>query len=384
MKVKMAKLIMCLFTLLPVKKIIVFESFFGKQFSDSPKAIHKFLLENKNEYAYRLIWAVKPGYEDEFIKQNIETVKRGSFKWLVLMARASYWVNNVRVPDWVVKNKKTTYLQTWHGTPLKKLGLDIEKLTMPGIDQATYRKTLVSDTSKWDFLIAQNDYASEKYQSAFNLSADKVKVTGYPRNDFLKNFDVDFVDEMKKEIGISTSKKVILYAPTWKDNNSYEKGSYRSVLDIDLEKMHSVLGSEYVLLIKWHYLISDQIKIPEKFKGFAIKVPQTYDINSYFVISDFLITDYSSVFFDYANLQRPIIFFTPDWETYQNEVRGMYSDIIADLPGIVVDTTTTLIEAIITPTYPSAQFVESYCSQDDGTATERIVSSVIKKHLKES
>ncbi|EUJ34068.1 teichoic acid biosynthesis protein [Brochothrix thermosphacta DSM 20171 = FSL F6-1036] len=106
MKVKMAKLIMCLFTLLPVKKIIVFESFFGKQFSDSPKAIHKFLLENKNEYPYRLIWAVKPGYEDEFIKQNIETVKRGSFKWLVLMARASYWVNNVRVPDWVVKNKK--------------------------------------------------------------------------------------------------------------------------------------------------------------------------------------------------------------------------------------------------------------------------------------
>lgn len=384
MKVKMAKLIMCLFTLLPVKKIIVFESFFGKQFSDSPKAIHKFLLENKNEYAYRLIWAVKPGYEDEFIKQNIETVKRGSFKWLVLMARASYWVNNVRVPDWVVKNKKTTYLQTWHGTPLKKLGLDIEKLTMPGIDQATYRKTLVSDTSKWDFLIAQNDYASEKYQSAFNLSADKVKVTGYPRNDFLKNFDVDFVDEMKKEIGISTSKKVILYAPTWKDNNSYEKGSYRSVLDIDLEKMHSVLGSEYVLLIKWHYLISDQIKIPEKFKDFAIKVPQTYDINSYFVISDFLITDYSSVFFDYANLQRPIIFFTPDWETYQNEVRGMYSDIIADLPGIVVDTTTALIDAIITPSYPSTQFVESYCSQDDGTATERIVSSVIKKHLKES
>lgn len=384
MKVKMAKLIMCLFTLLPVKKIIVFESFFGKQFSDSPKAIHKFLLENKNEYAYRLIWAVKPGYEDEFIKQNIETVKRGSFKWLVLMARASYWVNNVRVPDWVVKNKKTTYLQTWHGTPLKKLGLDIEKLTMPGIDQATYRKTLVSDTSKWDFLIAQNDYASEKYQSAFNLSADKVKVTGYPRNDFLKNFDVDFVDEMKKEIGISTSKKVILYAPTWKDNNSYEKGSYRSVLDIDLEKMYSVLGAEYVLLIKWHYLISDQIKIPEKFKGFAIKVPQTYDINSYFVISDFLITDYSSVFFDYANLQRPIIFFTPDWETYQNEVRGMYSDIIADLPGIVVDTTTTLIEAIITPTYPSTQFIESYCSQDDGAATERIVSSVIKKTLKGS
>ncbi|HCZ39366.1 MAG TPA: CDP-glycerol glycerophosphotransferase family protein [Brochothrix thermosphacta] len=381
MKERVAKLLMWLLTRFGSKNIIVFESFFGKQYSDSPKAIYEYLKTHQDEYKYQLIWSVKEGFEDQFKENEIEYVRRGSLRWIILMARSSYWINNTRQPSWIIKGKGTKYIQTWHGTPLKKLGLDIEKVTMHGADTESYRLNFIKDTEKWDSLIAQNNYAAKVFKTAFNIPEEKLIVSGYPRNDYLLNYTEDEAANIKRKLGIIEGKKVILYAPTWKDNKSLSKGAYEAFLPMNLEEMFAELSDDYVLLIKWHYLIANEVEIPEKYKDFAFKVPQTIDINQYFIISDMLITDYSSVFFDYANLKRKIIFYTPDWEEYENDVRGMYPEISRSLPGEQVSDTAELINAIKTEDTLNIDFVNKYCSYDDGHATQRIVEQKITNKI---
>lgn len=378
MKERIACFIMRMIARLPVKKVIVFESFFGKQLSDSPKAIYEYLKEHEDYQQYRLIWSVKSSFETFFDAANCEYVRRGSFKWLLLMARARYWVNNTRQPAWLTKNKRTTYIQTWHGTPLKKLGVDIEQVTMPGTTTANYRINFIRDTKKWDVLLAQNDYSAKVFERAFKVDKTKIITTGYPRNDRLTRYKTQDTIAIKQQLNLPQDKKIILYAPTWKDNQSYRRGQYKAFLELDLKQLYQSLGEEYLILIKWHYLIADHVTIPSEYADFAIKVPQTMDINDYFLISDILITDYSSVFFDFAILNRPIVFFTPDWEKYQTEVRGMYPELSDDLPGAVVQTTTALIQAIQQSTPPSAAFIKRYCYLEDGQATARVVAQMFQ------
>lgn len=380
MKKKIACFIMKIMARLPVKDIIIFESFFGKQLSDSPKALYDYMKNDKAYHHYRLIWSVKASFEPVFVASGCEFVRRGSFKWIMLMARARYWVNNTRQPDWLVKNSQTTYLQTWHGTPLKKLGTDIEEVTMPGTTTANYRVNFTRDTKKWDVLLAQNDYAANVFERAFQVDSDRIITTGYPRNDRLSNYNVAEIKAIKQRLKLPCNKKIILYAPTWKDNQSYRRGEYKAFLEFDLKTMYAELGKDYIVLIKWHYLIADHLTIPTEYEQFAIKVPQTIDINVYFLISDILITDYSSVFFDYAILKRPIIFFTPDWDAYQNEIRGIYPEISGALPGIMVQTTAALIRAIRLEQEPSTAFYDRFCYLEDGLATARVVASVFTKN----
>lgn len=367
--------------ILPKKKNrIIFESFLGKQYSDNPRALYEYLLEHYPS-EYELIWSVDKRYVKLFEEKGVPYYKRFSVKWLIAMNTANLWVSNSRLPLWIPKPKKTTYLQTWHGTPLKKLALDMDEVHMPGTDTEKYKKNFTTESKKWDFLVSPNTYSSEIFRRAFKFNKTMLEA-GYPRNDHLvNNNNEEYIHRLKVDLGIPRGKKVILYAPTWRDNEYYARGRYKFDIKLDLEKMRKELGDDYIILLRMHYLISENIDVTQ-YDGFVQDFSTYEDIRDLYLVSDTLITDYSSVFFDYAILNRPIVFFTYDLESYRDTLRGFYFDFEEDAPGPLLFDTDSIIEAVLNeddPYYNKRQiFRNTYCSLEDGQASKRVLEHVIK------
>ncbi|MCY7918085.1 CDP-glycerol glycerophosphotransferase family protein [Bacillus vallismortis] len=365
---------------LPVKKkTVIFESFAGKQYSCNPRAIYEYMKEHHPEY--NLVWSVNPGYTEIFEEKNVPYINRFTLKWLFAMARAEYWVVNSRLPLWIPKPKHTTYVQTWHGTPLKRLAVDMEEVHMPGTNTEKYKQNFTKEASKWDYLISPNRYSTEIFARAFQFNKTMIE-SGYPRNDFLYTDNrPKTMKDIKKKLNIPEDKKVILYAPTWRDNEFYATGKYKFQLQMDLDKMLEKFGEDSVILLRMHYLVAESFDF-EKYEGFIFDVSLYPDIRELYVISNILITDYSSVFFDYANLRRPIIFYTYDIENYRDTLRGFYFDLEREAPGKLVYNELELMEEIervlrnpqLHKNYES--FYEKFCSFEDGKASERVVKSI--------
>lgn len=364
--------------LLPVdQKLVMFESFLGKQYSCNPRAIYEYMQNQHPEY--KMYWSVDKRYTAVFEDAGIPFVKRFSIPWLFKMTRARFWVINSRLPLWIPKPKHTTYLQTWHGTPLKKLAADMKEVHMPGTDTEQYKRNFHEESSKWDFLISPNAYSTEIFARAFNVEPAKIIETGYPRNDILYNGNNrDTIDSLKKKMGIPLDKKVILYAPTWRDDEFYSKGKYKFDVQLDLDKMREQLGKEYVILLRLHYLISENLDL-STYTGFAYNFSNYEDISHLYLISDLILTDYSSVFFDYANLKRPMIFYVYDIDNYRDKLRGFYFDFEATAPGPLVKTTDEVIaeiQALDSSEINFASFYDTFCSLEDGEAARRVVEKV--------
>nr|WP_313886424.1 CDP-glycerol glycerophosphotransferase family protein [Bacillus sp. SD088] len=366
----------------PKKKLIIFESFHGKQYSDNPRAIYEYMLEHHIEY--EMYWSIDKRYMEQFRKRhNIRCLQRFSFQWLMKMARARYWIVNSRLPLWIPKPRETIYVQTWHGTPLKRLGADIEEVHMPGTNTEKYKQNFTYEATKWDYLLSPNEYSTKIFTSAFNYKKAIVE-SGYPRNDFLINHnDEKNILGIKKREGIPVNKKVILYAPTWRDDQFYTKGKYKFNLHLDLEKMKNDLGEQYILILRLHYLVSESLDL-SGMEDFVINLSNHEDIRELYVISDMLVTDYSSVFFDYANLKRPMLFYVYDLEDYRDKLRGFYFDFENQAPGPLVKNTNDLIEEIklieengYTPPRTTIEFNERFCSLEDGQASKRVINEII-------
>lgn len=365
--------------MLPIrKKTVVFESFLGKQFSDNPKAIYDHIKEYLPDY--RLYWSFDRNVYPNFDQHEIRAISRLSIRWIFIMARAEYWVTNSRLPLWIPKRKDTIYVQTWHGTPLKKLGLDIDEVHMPGTTTEKYKSNFTYEASKWDYLISPNAYSTDVFRSAFDYDK-KIIESGYPRNDvlFTKNTKIN-IEQIKSQLNIPINKQVILYAPTWRDNDYHSIGKYRFKLHLDLSFMKDTLGDDYIILLRTHYLVADQIDL-KGYEEFVWNLSHYSDISELYLISDILITDYSSVFFDYANLQRPILFYVYDIEEYREELRGFYLDFENIAPGPLVKTTEELVKKIKglkvhdhATKYINADFIDKFCYLEDGNASKRIVN----------
>ena len=367
----------------PQKNAIVFESFLGKQYSCNPRAIYEYLQQHHPHF--RMVWSVDKEFTDYFEKNNIPYVQRYSLRWLFRMARAEYWVTNSRLSLWLPKPKHTTYVQTWHGTPLKKLAGDMEEVHMPGTTTAKYKRNFFKESGKWNVLISPNAYSSEIFKRAF-LFDKRLIESGYPRNDYLYTHNnPQMIASLKKQYGIPLDKKVLLYAPTWRDNQFYEAGRYKFDLDLDLQQLRQQLGKDYVIILRMHYLVAENFDLTP-YAGFAFDFSKDVDIRDLYLISDTLITDYSSVFFHYANLQRPIIFYMYDIEQYRETLRGLYFDIEQQAPGPIVRTTEEVIAAIqqfaennFAVPDSFASFYERFCYLEDGEATRRVVEQVFLK-----
>ncbi|PLT31045.1 hypothetical protein CUU66_04365 [Peribacillus deserti] len=369
---------------LPAKKnLVIFESFLGKQYSCNPRAIFEYI--EKHHPEYDMYWSVDKRYTSVFDKEGIPYLKRFSLSWLLNVPRAQYWVSNSRMPLWIPKPKHTTYLQTWHGTPLKKLAADMKEVHMPGTKTENYKRNFLAESSKWDYLISPNPYSTEIFSRAFAVDKSKIIESGYPRNDILyTGLNAENITDTKKRLGISLDKKVVLYAPTWRDDQFYSVGKYKFELQLDLNNMKQELGDDYVILLRLHYLIADDLDL-SAFKGFAYNLSRHGDINELYLISDLLITDYSSVFFDFANLKRPMIFYVYDIETYRDKLRGFYFDFESQAPGPLVKTTEEIIAEIkmfesngFNPGESMEEFNNKFCGLEDGRAAQRVVERVFQ------
>lgn len=364
---------------LPRKKMVLFESFFGTQFSDNPRAVYEYMREHCPDY--ELIWNVQRKYKKLFQKEHIPYVIKYSFRGLWKWARAAYWVTNSRWPLWLPKPEKTIYIQTWHGTPLKTLGTDIRRITMPGMTIERYKKEFTEESRKWDYCIAPNDYASKIFKRAFELQGTMIR-SGYPRNDLLvrKNNETA-IRQIKEKLGIGQAKKVILYAPTWRDNQFTDIDHYTFAMKLDLDRMKREFGPDTVLLVRLHYLVDHPMDL-SKYQGFVMDVSGYADCRELFLASDCLITDYSSVFFDYAVLKRPIIFYAYDLDEYANKIRGFYLNFRKMVPGPVAGTMDQLIPAVrdalkFTGGNPYPEFYKKFCSWEDGSSSQRAVASFL-------
>ena len=248
-------------------------------------------------------------------------------------------------------------------------------------DLRTYQKKFIKNVRTWDYLISQNSYSTEIFRRAFDFKKDILTI-GYPRNDILlKQNNLKSIENIKKRFHLPPGKKILLYAPTWRDNEHYGSHQYKFSTKIDFSLLQEQLGNEYIILLKAHYLVGEQLDL-RGFEGFIYQFGPDVDIAELYLISDMLITDYSSVMFDYSILNRPMLFFTYDLELYKDKLRGFYFDFLEEAPGPVVKTSQELLVAIqeYNPWEYKTKYEEfrkKYNHADQGNASEKVVDLIL-------
>ena len=361
----------------PLKERVVFESGLGVQYADAPRYIFEELLSRRPDKEY--IWVSNKKLYN--MPKNVKVVERLSWRYYYYLATSKYWVNNQNFPYYITKRKSTTFLQTWHGTPLKKMLYDIENIQ--GRDDG-YIRRVEQAKNQWSYLLSQSPYATEKFRSAFRYKGPILEL-GYSRNDILVNnaHNLDYINKIKNKLKIPKDKKIILYAPTFRDNAKKVGNKFTMDLKINFDTFINKIPEDHILLLRLHVLVKQNQKSIEKYNHRIFDVSDYPDIQELFLISNILITDYSSVFFDYANLRRPILFYAYDLEEYRNNLRGFYMDYDNDLPGPIIKTEKQLYHAINNiERYDLAYknkyitFIKKYLPKDDGMATKRIVDHV--------
>lgn len=356
--------------------VIIFESMLGRNYSGNPKAIYEEMVRQGLDQKYECYWVLtNPSIP---IQGSAKIVKRSSFKHLHLLCRAKVWVFDTRQPGYIVKRPETEYIMTWHGTPLKKLALDMEDVVMAGNKGIeNYKANFWTHSRRWDYLIAQNQYSSDIFKNCFDFHKTMLEV-GYPRNDTLiNNNKKDYINAIKDRHGIPHNKKIVLYAPTWRDNQSMGKGKYIFNPNINFDLLKRELSDEYIFIVKYHYLIASKIDFT-RFHGFIYDINE--DIQDLYLMSDILMTDYSSVMFDYSNLKRPMIFYTYDLDEYKDN-RGFYFDYLEEAPGPFIYNTEELIQLLKKPDFSSYDekyeaFYKKFNSWDKGDASAKLVKLV--------
>ncbi|WP_276847494.1 CDP-glycerol glycerophosphotransferase family protein [Faecalibaculum rodentium] len=365
--------------LIPVdNRMILFLAFHGRSYNDNPRALYEAMRQDPRFSEYRFVWVLRnPGLETI---PGAETVRYLSLGYFVAVARAKVWIFNCKMPMYLYKKKSQIYLQTWHGTPLKRLGHDIEPV--PG--QRFYRSGLTYeqmcrsydvDSERYDAMISPNAFCTGVFPHAFGIKKEKLIETGYPRNDFLSTYTQEDVQRIRTDLKIPEGKKVILYAPTWRDD-SFQTSGYTFRLQADFRKWKERLPEDTVVLFKPHYLIVNQQQDDPELQDFLISVPADTDIRDLYVVSDALVTDYSSVFFDYGILKRPVYFYMYDLEAYAGDLRGFYMDIEQELPGKIYRTEESLLQDLAAGEFDDSRypaFTKRYNNREDGQASRRVL-----------
>lgn len=307
-------------------KLIVFASFGGRKYDDSPKAIYEAMFRDSRFDDYKLVWAfMQP---DKFEIPRGEKVKIDTFSYYKKLLSARVWVTNSSMNRGLDFTGNHTFeLNTWHGSAIKKMGGDINK--------GNTSFGLKSSKKNGNVMLAQGEYDVDVFTKAFSRPRESFRVIGLPRNDELAHVTKDIQDATKQRLGISTNKKVILYAPTFRE---YDKDSGNNVVltpPINLKLWQEQLGDDFVFLFRAHYEVAKVMGIEDN--DFVKNVSSYPNLNDLMIASDMLISDYSSIFFDYAIQGKPMLCYCYDYEKYAIK-RGMYFDIRECLPSASEET----------------------------------------------
>ncbi|WP_164410458.1 bifunctional glycosyltransferase family 2 protein/CDP-glycerol:glycerophosphate glycerophosphotransferase [Streptomyces coelicoflavus] len=353
------------------ENLAVFSAYWSRSVACNPAAIDGALASLAPQI--RRVWAIRPDAVDR-VPAGVDYVRLGSKEYWTAVARAKYLVNNVNFPDSVVKRPGQVHVQTHHGTPLKSMGLDQQNY--PASTNMSFG-ALLKRCDRWDYSITSNRFSTAVWERVYPASFTALE-TGYPRNDALVNATADDVREARAELGLAEGTTAFLYMPTHRE---YQRAF---VPRLDLERLAERLGPDVTLLVRGHYFYgNDSSRLAElQSAGRIMDVSDHPVVERLYLASDGLITDYSSAMFDYVNLDRPVVIFADDWETY-SAVRGTYFDVLQEPPGAVATTQEELTELLCSGAWnaePAAKARERFrlrfCDFDDGRAAERVVRRV--------
>lgn len=315
-------------------KLVLFEAYQGRGYSCSPKAIYEYMISSPEYRNFRYVWVFRDTSAHGSFPDNTKLVKFDSQESFRYYARSGTWIVNSKLRDFIVPKPEQKYVQCWHGTPFKKIGCDIEAAGNATSTVDEIYKEYTKEAEKISVMLSPSPYCTEKLISAFNLrSLSKENIiieNGYPRNTALFTYDSRKAVEIREKLGIPQNKRAILYCPTFRDNQ-YGREGYRLRLELDFESMRKNCGDDFVVLFRAHYFVASHFDFAA-YGGYVLDASGYDDINDLYIVSDILITDYSSVFFDYANLGRPILFYLYDMDEYKTKMRDFYFGT-AMLPG---------------------------------------------------
>ncbi|MFQ6170470.1 CDP-glycerol glycerophosphotransferase family protein [Oryzobacter sp. R7] len=358
----------------PLREAVLLSCFAGRHAADSPLAIHHEL--RRRGYDGDLVWAVAD--HACAAPQDARTVVLGTADHLEALHTSRWLVSNANFPPVFRKRPDQTYLQTWHGTPLKRIGNDVPSTSL----SLSYRALMEREVRAWDVLLAQNPFAAETLPRAFGYEGRTLEL-GYPRNDLLAGPpDPERVAAVRAALGVAPHARLALYAPTWRDNRRTTSRGYALVNHLELGQVSKALSDEWTVLVRGHSN-TPGLAAAEDHAG-VLDVSDYPDIGELMLVADVLVTDYSSVMFDFAVTGRPMLFLVPDLEEYAGTTRGFYLDLAEIAPGPLLASTEGVIAALrglgtsvtLDLVEREAAFRARFAPLDDGHAAERVVDAV--------
>ncbi|PTI78442.1 hypothetical protein BU064_07795 [Staphylococcus succinus] len=355
------------------KRTILYETFHGKSMTDNPYAIFKSMINNPLYKDFLHVWVINAETSesnDYKSYENVIFVKVHTDDYLYYLARAKYLINNTSFPPYFCKRKEQIYTNTWHGTPLKTLGTDMNG----PIDQL---KNIQRNFAQTDYILSPNKFTTDKLITAHNLKgiySGEVLETGYPRVDLIEKTNrTEIINKLKKHVNIDDDKKIALYAPTWRGNVGKEIDIKEEIKKI-IVNMKENLDKDFQLLLKVHPLLYKYFKNEKAITDMFI--PDSIDMCEVLSTVDLLITDYSSVFFDYYVQNKPIILYIYDKEEYLSD-RGTYLDF-ESLNCYVVENEKSLNNLISNVNVLDGCVVNSFVDLQDGNVSEKVIDIIFK------
>ncbi|MFJ3924979.1 CDP-glycerol glycerophosphotransferase family protein [Streptomyces sp. NPDC090022] len=356
--------------LLPLRsELAVFSAYWHGGYACNPAAIEAKLRELAPRM--RTAWVCDPAHAAT-VPAGTVALRPGSAAYWTALARATYLVTNVNFDRSLVKRPGQVLLQTQHGTPLKRVGLDLQD--RPAATPVTDFAGLLRGADQWDYLLSANRHSTLVWEKAVPAPYTTLEY-GYPRNDVFHQASSSDVLELRERLGIPAGSTAVLYAPTHRDYRR-SRPEY-----LDFERVLRDLGPRFTLLTRAHLTYGTAPLSGDRH-------PRLIDVSSYpsvedlCLASDALVTDYSSLMFDYAALDRPIVVHADDWEAYE-AARGTYFDLRAFPPGAIARTEDELIDIFTTGHWQGsrsaqlrAAFRARFSTLDDGRAAERVVRHV--------
>lgn len=353
------------------EKMIFFESNLGKQYTGNPRYIYERMLERFPEYTY--VWCYSG---ESIIPGNPTIVERATNEYYKLLAQSRYIVNNTTFPLWYHR-PETFYFQTWHGTPFKRLHWDI---TSRPVEKRSTPEFYVKST-KWDALLSPNHYSTEIFKSAFRYEGEVVEY-GYPINDIFYNEKrySEVRSNIRRKLDVDESAPIYLYAPTWRDGKHIQGHMFEFDLLFDPNEFLRNAPKNAILLIRSHHMSSSKEKLSH-LKGRVIDVSDWDDATELMCASDVLITDYSSIVFDWYCSRKPVLYYVPDYEQYVGSLRGSYFDLEKENAGYICKTEMELYQnlSVIGDTNQYNDFYEKFCSLHDGNSADRIIDYILSR-----
>jgi CDP-glycerol glycerophosphotransferase len=345
---------------------IVYSSFDGR-YSDNPRALYeRYSRRGADEH----VWLCHPAHRQGF-PPGVATVTMGSSECIAALESADLVIANTHIEvDWQ-KKPGATYVQTWHGTPLKRVHHDVlwaPPGRLPRLD---------ADVERWDYLVSPNSVSTPRLREAFRFSGEMLE-TGYPRNDVLTSPRAGRVRaRMRKSLGIGEDTVAVLYAPTWRDDEYFGLEGAQAGQALDLDAFEDQLGQGHHLLLRLHPMMTDRAARNQR-TGVR-DVSYHPDVQELYLAADVLVTDYSSAMFDFAVTGKPILFYAYDFEKYRDSLRGFYFDFTPVAPGPILRTSADVIDELYDLTAMNAAFADRYaqfrrtfCHYDDGHAADRL------------